>query len=451
MREPSNVKTIKPTDLRGILKYVPQFRDHIFVIAIDGSIVDDENFANVVTDIAVLRSLNIKVVLVHGVGRQLKRAAERQGISVSDVYGEGRTDKPTLDLAIEVSGLVSQQIMEQMTLNGLKCAVTNAVRSTVVGIVRGVDQGHTGKIEKIDLPLFKSLLDMEVVPLVTPICFNREGHPLRVNSDLLASELAVRLQASKLIYLTPHPGLLLTGGEAALNIPLDELEALLDRNIDRIDERLRSKAMHAARTLEAGTPRAHILDGRVFGALLTEIFEKVGLGTMIHANDYQQIRQAKKKDAQAIFNITKNAVKSEALKQRTRQIIERDIDNYFVYEIDESIIGCASLTPFPGTKMAELAAVYVQPFYQGKGVGKKLVDYAMLEAARRGIKTVLALSTQTYSFFRDVCGFQDADVDMLPAARRQEYESSGRHSRVLYKPVKKPAAPKRRVTRTPKA
>lgn len=430
--DPAPITPIKPTDLRGILTYVPQFRDHVFVIAIDGSVVDDENFPNVLTDIAVLRSLNIKVVLVHGIGRQIKRLAGERSVVITDAYGGGTTDAPTLKLAIETSALVGHAIMQGLTQNGLKCAITNAVRATEVGVVKGRDQGFTGKIEKIDLSLLQNMIQDEVIPIVSPVACNREGKTLRVNSDLLAAELAIRLKASKLIYLTPHPGLIIKG-EVAVNIPLEELEAALKSSSKTIDERLRSKALYAARSLEAGTQRAHILDGRVFGGLLTEIFDKVGLGTMIHANDYQQIRKARPKDAQSIYNITKNAVKTEVLKPRTLQGIERDIERFFVYEIDESIIGCACLIPYPDESTIELASVYVLPFYQGKGVGRKLVEFAIREATRRKADKLIALTTQTYPFFRNVNGFEDGTVQDLPASRREDYEKNNRNSRILIK------------------
>lgn len=431
---------IKPADLRGILKYVPMFRDHIFVIALDGSIVEHENFANTVTDIAVLRSLNIRVVLVHGIGKQLRDAADRAGAPPSDVYGEGPTNAATMSLAREASALVSQVMQEALSQAGLKCAVTNAVRATEAGVIKGRDMLLTGKVEKVDTALLRNLIALDVVPLVSPILCSREGASLRVNSDLLAAELAVALGASKVIYLTPFPGLTVDG-EPELNLSLDALRSVLAaKDAGSIEERLLSKSRCAVRALENGVARAHILDGRILGGLLTEIFDKVGLGTMIHANDYEQIRPARKRDARAIHNITKQGVKNEMLVQRTLQYIEQHIDKYFVYEIDESIIGCAYLRDYPGDKAMEIGSVYVQPFYQGKDVGRKLVEYGELTAAARGAKKLFALTTQAYGFFHAVCGMEDGTPDDLPPVRRDELKAGGRNSKVLFKkiaPVKK--------------
>ena len=432
-------RAMKPTDLRGILRYVPMFRDHVFVIAVDGSIVSHENFTNIVTDIAVLRSLSIKVVLVHGIGHQLVALAGEHNVALSDIQGEGVTDAPTMSLAREAAALVSQTVLEHLTQAGLRCAITNAVRATNVGVIKGRNHLFTGKIEKVDAAILKSMLAQDILPLVTPIVCDREGQSLRVNSDHLAMELAVAMGASKLIYLTPFPGLQVDG-VVKINLPEDELKTLLADKKVTLDPRIRSKAVQAAKALDEDVPRAHILDGRVFGGLLTEIFDKVGLGTMVHANDYDRIRPAKRTDAQALYNLAKHGAKSEALVLRTRQQIEQSIADFFVYEIDDSIIGCAALRAYPDGKAMELGGLYVQPFYHGRGVGKKLVEYAKLRAKDRGAKKLLALTTQTSGFFQSSCGFVAASLKDLPAVRRQELKASGRNSHVLQFPLKKLAA-----------
>ncbi|MGN0884930.1 MAG: amino-acid N-acetyltransferase [Candidatus Spyradosoma sp.] len=426
-------RQLKPTDLRGILKYVPMFRDHTFVIAIDGSIVEHENFQNLILDIAVLRSLNINVVIVHGIGKQLRDMAKAQRRTLSDVYGEGVTDDTTMALAREAVGIVSQSIIEGLTHASLKCAITNAVRATQVGVLDGVDQKLTGKVEKIDAALIRSLLAQDIIPLVSPILCDRNGVSLRANSDSVAADLAIALGASKLIYLTPFPGLVIDG-DLKVNLNLQDLVAELKRKSVTIEERLRGKAHFAIHALENGTQRAHILDGRTNGGLLAEIFDKVGTGSMIHANDYDSIRPAKKKDAPAIYAITKNAVQKKSLVQRTHAHIEAHTEDYFVYEIDGSIIGCACLRKFddmPGT--LEVCSVYVQPFYQNRGVGRKLLAYAEFLARERGAKSLITFTTQTYGFFRSVCDFEDAAPEAIPPSRLEEIRTNGRNSKALVK------------------
>lgn len=427
---PTENNAIKPTDLRGILDYVPMFRGHVFVIALDGSLVAHEMFPDVLLDIAVLRSLQIKVVLVHGIGQQLRSLATEKGAVISDPHGEGATDATTLELATEASAAVNLQIVRGLTRNKLRCAATNAVRGKQIGIVQGIDQQLSGNVDKLDTSLIGQLLDNDTVPVVAPLAFDREGASLRLNSDLLAAELAARLEASKLIYLGTQDGLVLKGIPAT-NLPLNELEQLLQDNPGQFPERLLSKARFSAKAVRAGTPRAHILDGRIFGALLNEIFDKVGVGTMIYGNEYESIRPATEADALSIHNITRNGVEAESLRERSLKEIETEIRDFLVYEIDGSIVGCLLLQAHDDGKTIEIGSVYVQSFYQQKGVGRRLVEYACSLSIERGATKLIALSTQAADFFINVCGFSEGTLKDLPAKRSESYEREGRGSKIL--------------------
>ena len=427
----SDEHNVKPTDLRGILKYVPMFREHVFVLALDGSLVAHENFQNVLLDIAVLRSLNIKVVLVHGVGQQLKALAKQKQTTISDPHGELKTDAVTLELATEAAAVVSLEVMQGLTRNGLRCATCNGVRSKEIGMVKGEDQLNSGAVDKLDDVLFNKLLDTDTIPVITPIAFSREGTPLRINSDLLASELASKLNASKLIYMTTQEGLQIND-QPLTNLPVANLESLLESATEQIPERLLSKVEHSVKAINAGTPRAHILDGRLFGALLNEIFDKVGIGTMVYSNDYQSIRRAVTADAHSIYNITQNGVRAESLRERSQESIEATIADYLVYEIDGSIVACVNLKIYDSGDIAEIGSVYVQAFYQNKGVGRKMVEFACAEAQERGSKRAIAMTTQASKFFSKVCAFEEGTINDLPAERREDYAQNGRNSKVLY-------------------
>jgi amino-acid N-acetyltransferase len=425
--------TIKPTDLRGILKYVPRFHDQIFVIAVDGSIVADENFSNVLVDIAVLRSLAIKVVLVHGIGQQIQELSESRKIPISDAVGTGVTDAATLDLAVRASSRVSHVILEGLTQNQLKCAITNSVRALPLGILRGVDHQFTARVDRIDTEFILTLINKGIIPIVTPIGFGPDGKSLRINSDLLAAEMAEALRATKIIYLTPQLGLEING-EVKRDIGVESLRALLKDHPEQIAESSRSKAVHAIRAIETGTPRVHVIDGRIFDGLLNEIFSNEGVGSLVYGNDYQQIRKATRRDVRLIYNLTRGAVRREELINRTQQAIEKNIDQFYVFEIDENLIACVSLYFYPDKpQMAEIGSLYVLPFYHNRGIGRKMVDFACLMAKERGATTVVALSTQSYSFFTSVMGFEESSKEALPEARLKLYEESGRNPKVLVK------------------
>ena len=429
----ASTPTIKPTDLRGILKYVPRFQGQIFVLAIDGAIVADENFGNLLVDIAVLRSLGIKVVLVHGIGQQIVELSTTRQIAITNADGTGITDAATLDLAIRASSRVSHLILEGLTQNTLKCAITNAVRALTIGILKGIDQQFTGKVDRIDKDFITHLVEADIIPIIQPIGYGPDGRSLRINSDLLAAEVAEALGASKIIYLTPQTGLEING-EIKRDISVDTLRAILKDHPDQLSELSRSKAIHAVRAIETGVPRVHIVDGRTFDGLINEIFSSEGVGSLIYANDYQQIRKATKRDVRFLYNLTRNAVKREELLHRTQQAIEKNIDQFYVFEIDENIIACVTLYFYPDKpQFAEIGSLYVLPFYHNRGIGRKMVDFACMRAKEKDVTTVVALSTQSYSFFTSVLGFAETEKTVLPEARLKSYEESGRNPKVLVK------------------
>ena len=181
---------MKPTDLRGILHYIPRFRDRTFVIAIDGAIVSDDNLANIILDVAVLRSLNINVVLVHGASAKITDLANAEKVKPSDVDGSGITDAETLRIALNASNQLTHQLLEALATGDQRAVSSNEIVAYPVGIIKGKDQQFTGKVEKVDVRLFEGLLKQGIIPVVPPLGFDRNGQTYRVNSDGIALALA---------------------------------------------------------------------------------------------------------------------------------------------------------------------------------------------------------------------------------------------------------------------
>jgi amino-acid N-acetyltransferase len=336
---------------------------------------------------------------------------------------------------VRAAARASHAFVEGLTQNLLKCAITNAVRALPVGIIRGVDQQFTGKVDRIDKDFLGELIDRQIIPVLPPIGFGPDGKSLRLNSDLLAAEVAEALQATKILFLGPVAGLEIDG-EFRREISLEALQQIAREAPARIDPAIQSKALHAIKAIETGTPRVHILDGRIFDGLLNEIFSNDGVGSLVYGNDYQQIRRARKGDVRLIYNLTRNAVRREELIHRTQQAIEKNIEQFYVFEVDENIIACVTLYFYPDSpRVAEVGSLYVMPFYHNRGIGRKMVEYAGMVAKERGADTLLALSTQNFGFFTNVCGFEEASKEALPEARLRAYDESGRNAKVLRKPL----------------
>jgi amino-acid N-acetyltransferase len=423
---------MKLTNLRGILQYVPRFRERTFVLSIDAAVVMDEIFANLLQDIAVLRSLNIRVVIVHGAAAQIKLLAGEQGVAASDLEGTGITDNTTLKLALTGSNRLTHEILEGLSACDLRAVSTNAVIAHPLGILQGVDHLYTGKVERVDVEMLQSLLGQGIIPILPPLGFDGEGRTYRVNSDHVAVAVADALKAIKLIFIGTHDGLILQGQRIPDMLASQLAAQLASRRGDFLPESL-SKATHAAQACQLGIPRVHIINGLVNEALLAEVFSNDGIGTLIYANEYSQIRPALRKDVRSILLLIKSSVESRELVKRTRASIEKQISDYYLYEIDRNVVGCVALHLYPEEKMAELACLFVNRGHENQGIGRKLIQFVENRARELGTRELFALSTQAFTYFQSKGGFVEGTSEMLPAHRREKYEQSGRGSKILFK------------------
>jgi len=427
---------MKLTDLRGILQYIPQFREKTFILAVDGAIVTDENFPILLLDVAVLRSLNIRVVLVHGASAQIKALGEEQNIKPSDIDGAGITDANTLKLALTAANRLTHEILEGLSANDLRAASTNAIIAHPMGIIQGVDHLFTGKVERVDTELLQALLAQGVIPVIPPLGFDGDGKTYRVNSDGVAVAVAEALKAIKLIFITSNDGLI-RNGQLIRQMLVSELQGLLQTSSAGFVPEILSKAQHAAAACKAGVPRVHIINGKVDEGLLAEVFSNDGIGTLVYANEYQQIRPAKKKDIRAIQLLTKSAVESDELVKRTRAMIEKSLGDYYLFEIDKNPVACVALHVYPEQKKGELACLYVSAAHENQGVGRKLIQFVENKAREIGLGELITLSTQAFTYFQSKGGFAEGTPDDLPPSRREKYDQSGRNSKVLVKKLVK--------------
>jgi amino-acid N-acetyltransferase len=426
---------VKLTDLRGILQYIPQFREKTFIIAVDGVIVTDENFANILLDVAVLRSLSIRVILVHGASAQIKALADKQNVKTSNLDGSGITDAATLQVALDAANRLTHEILEGLSANDLRAACTNAVIAHPLGIIQGVDHLFTGKVERVDTELLQTLLNQGIIPVVPPLGFDGDGKTYRVNSDSVAVAVAEALKATKLIFITAHEGLRFND-QLIRQMLVAELQKLLQQNAAGFVPEMLSKAHHAAAACVAGVQRVHIIHGRVDEGLLAEVFSNEGIGTLIYANEYQQIRPAKKKDVRAIQLLTKKAVEAEELVKRTRAGIEKTLNDYYIFEIDKNPVACVALHIYPEHSKGELACLYVNPSHENQGIGRKLIQFTETRAREMNLDELITLSTQAFTYFQSKGGFIEGTPDDLPPGRREKYDTSGRNSKVLVKKLK---------------
>jgi amino-acid N-acetyltransferase len=425
-----SLRSMKVSDLRGILQYVPRFREKIFVVAMDGEIVGSPNFGNILLDVAVLRSLSIKVILIHGAGAQIAQLAADHGIAISNRDGTGITDEATLKVSVEAATNVMHELMQGLTSVDLRAAYANAIIAHPAGILGGVDYLHTGRVERVDTKALHLFLNEGITPVIPPIGFDGEGRTFRVNSDGIAAEVAEAMGAMKIIYLST-PGVLVLGDKLIRQLSIGETEEIVKKRRAQVDPALLSKLEHAARACRNGIPRVHLLDGTLNEALLSEVFSQDGIGTMIYSNEYQQIRKVAKKDVRAVLALIRASVNNDELVKRTRADILARIEDYWVLEIDRNLVGCVALHLYPEQQKAELACLYVARSTEGQGHGRKLMTFAQQLAAEKGMKHIFALSTQAYNYFQQKGGYAEVGPEELPPER---------NSKVMQKPTVPPEA-----------
>lgn len=420
------------SDLREILQYVPRFRERIFVVAVDGEVAASENFANVLLDLAVLRSLSIKVVLVHGASHQIVEMAREMGLKITNSDGTGVTDEKTLNLSISAGVRLTNKIMEGLSAVDLRAAYINAIIAHPAGILGGTDYQYTGRIERVDVKALRLLLDEGIMPVVPPLGFDGEGRTYRVNSDSAAVEVAEELSAAKIIYLAPSSSF-----NHTLKLPrqlsVSETTELLKKQGAQLSPGVVSKLEGATKACIQGVPRVHILDGGVNEALLTEIFSHEGFGTMVYSNEYQQIRRIFKKDVRAVMSLIRQSVQNEELVRRSRVEILEKLEDYWLLEVDRTAVACVALHVYPEASSGELACLYVSKVHENQGYGRKLMAFVENLARQKGLKSLFALSTQAINYLQQKGGFREVSPDILPSPRREKYMASGRNSKVLLK------------------
>jgi amino-acid N-acetyltransferase len=435
---------MKVSDLRGILTYVPRFREKIFVVAVDGEVAGSPNFSNVLLDLAVLRSLNVRVVLVHGAAHQIEQLAGERSVKLSNSNGTGITDESTLKVAMDAATTLMNEIMQGLTSVDLRAAYANVIIAHPAGILGGVDQQHTGRVERVDTRLLQLLLNEGVIPVVPPIGFDGEGRTFRVNSDAIAVEVAEAVQAMKILFLGAREAVT-EAGTLLRQLSISETEDLARKGRGQLDPGVLSKLEHGARACRNGIPRVHLLNGSVDEALLSEVFSTEGVGTMIYGNDYQQIRRVLKKDVRAVLDLIKRSVEHAELVKRTRADLLAQLDDWWVLEIDRQLVACVAVHFYPESQKAELACLYVSRAHEGQGHGRKLMAFAEQLAAKEGARHIFALSTQAFNYFQQKGGYVEVSPDELPAERRKKYDVSGRNSKVLQKTVAAAAVDPARV------
>ena len=211
------------------------------------------------------------------------------------------------------------------------------------------------------------------------------------------------------------------------------IHAILESEVADIRGEISYKELllEAAEVCRRGIQRVHLLDGRNRGVLVDELFSEEGVGTMVHSDSYREIRPLHEEDIPELLSMIARSVIQDQLVDRSYEDIHERLKDYYVLTLDDSIIGCVAVYPYPEQKSAELGCLYIKQSHEGHGYGKALCSFAEQKARELGMHFIFALSQSAVYYFRDRLHYAEYSRDTLPSHRRMVLELSGRHSGVF--------------------
>jgi len=428
---------------RSSAPYIRAHRGRVFVVQFDGDALLEAQFSALAHDMALLHSLGVKLVIVHGIRPQIEERLGLRGLETRFVHGVRVTDADALAAVIEAAGAARTEVEALLSMGranspmhgaGVRVASGNFVTARPVGVRDGVDFAFTGEVRRVDAQAIGRRLNDGSIVVVSPLGYSPSGEVFNMRAEHVATEIAVELKAHKLLLLRTGPWLESTTGRLARQLTLaDARQALAHRHPSNSagDDFAREFLTHAVRACVNGVARTHLLDYQVDGVLLLELFTRDGIGTMVSAEAYDTIRRATFEDISGVLGLIAPLEKQGALVRRSRDKIETAVQDFLVLERDGAIIACAAVHPFPEDGVAELACLAVDDAYRNSGRGDFLLGEVEKEMRACGVERLFVLTTQASHWFEER-GFAGAGIGELPVERQELYNYE-RGSKVLIK------------------
>ena len=433
---------------RSVAPYIHLHRGKTFVLGVAGEAIAAGKLQHIAQDLALIQSMGVKVVLVHGFRPQVNEQLKAKGHTPRYSHGMRITDEVALDSAQEAAGQLRYEIEAAfsqglpntpMAGSTVRVISGNFITARPVGVLDGVDFQHSGLVRKVDVAAITRTLDFGAMVLLSPFGFSPTGEAFNLTMEEVATSVAIALQADKLIFLTEIPGIRIRPAEPESDdnpidteLPLaaaEQLLAQLPNPLQPTDSAF--YLQHCVKACKAGVERSHILPFALDGSLLLEIYVHDGIGTMVIDEKLESLREATADDVGGILQLIEPFENDGTLVRRERTGIERDVANYTIVEHDGVIFACAALYPYPEARTGEMAALTVSPQSQGQGDGEKILRRIEQRARAMGLDSIFVLTTRTLHWFLKR-GFVQADPDWLPEARKRKYNWD-RKSLVLVK------------------
>ncbi|MBN3186200.1 amino-acid N-acetyltransferase [Pectobacterium brasiliense] len=425
---------------RHSVPYINAHRGKTFVIMLGGEAIEHANFSSIVNDIGLLHSLGIKLVVVYGARPQID--ANLTTHHYEPLYHKNTriTDSTTLELVKQAAGMLQLDITARlsMSLNNtpLQGAHINVVSGNFIiaqplGVDDGVDYCHSGRIRRIDEEAVHRQLNSGAIVLLGPVAVSVTGESFNLTSEEVATQLAIKLKAEKMIGFCSSQGVTNAEGNIISELFPDDAQ-------QRIDALEQAGDYHsgtvrflrgAVKACRSGVRRSHLISYQDDGALLQELFSRDGIGTQIVMESAEQVRRATINDIGGILELIRPLEEQGILVRRSREQLEMEIDKFTVVVRDNLTIACAALYPFPEESIGEMACVAVHPDYRSSSRGDMLLLRVAAQARQQGLKKLFVLTTHSIHWFQER-GFLPAEVEMLPKKKQALYNYQ-RRSKIL--------------------
>ncbi|MCS3430944.1 amino-acid N-acetyltransferase [Klebsiella sp. BIGb0407] len=425
---------------RHSVPYINAHRGKTFVIMLGGEAIEHENFSSIVNDIGLLHSLGIRLVVVYGARPQID--ANLADHHHEPIYHKQTrvTDAKTLELVKQAAGLLQLDITARLSmslgntpLHGAHINVVsgNFIIAQPLGVDDGVDYCHSGRVRRIDEEAIHRQLDNSAIVLMGPVAVSVTGESFNLTSEEIATQLAIKLKAEKMIGFCSSQGVTDELGNVISELFPADAEARI-KTIESTGDyhsgtvRFLRGAVKACRS---GVRRCHLISYQEDGTLLQELFSRDGIGTQIVMESAEQIRRATINDIGGILDLISPLEQQGILVRRSREQLEMEIDKFTIIQRDNLTIACAALYPFPEESIGEMACVAVHPDYRSSSRGEELLQRVAMQARQMGLSKLFVLTTRSIHWFQER-GFMPVDVDQLPASKKEMYNYQ-RKSKVL--------------------
>jgi amino-acid N-acetyltransferase len=425
--------------IREVFEYIHRFQGKTFVIKIDCSVMDRPFFPLLLRDLVLLHRQGIRIVLVPGARQRIDEILSRYGVRWETIEGVRVTTAEAIPFVKMAAFDVSNRLMTQLAANSADGVIGNWVKARSLGVRKGIDYQHTGTVERIEADIVGKVLAEGLVPILPNIGWNAAGTPYNVSSNELACVVGRTLAAEKLFFISDHRGVI--GGQYKLprgtplsdegvitHLSVAQAQKLLEKN--PVGDPMLELVRLACQACQEGVSRVHIVNGEIEGVVLKEIFSSVGCGTMVYANEHENVRPMRRADIPEVLRLMRPFIEKEVLVERREEDLVSRLGDYVVYEVDGLMHACGALhRSAEDPQRAEMAAIAVDETYAGFGVGRRIVTYLIERARALSLRQLYVLTTQTADWFVQF-GFREGGVEDLPEERRRQYNRQ-RNSRVL--------------------